>query len=222
MLVIVCTTKKNLEHLQIILFFKEAGIKLKQIHQIMLLPPEELDKALKAQQENLYQEKVRLENIISAIEQYVTDRTIFKSDLFVKTSVTPLKKQYDAEAKIVYGNTREYKVFEKKIRYMNDEERTCFFQEFEGKMKAILRAFSKHMMRNSSFEQVKPTIHEWKNCLIEYTPCTDDFLLCISSTYATDNRFKQYINQFTDSDGDLSLYIYQMVQKYISEKRDIE
>ena len=88
-------------------------------------------------------------------------------------------------------------------------------------MKKILNLFSEHLKQAAPFEQVKPVIDEWKKCLVDYTPCTDEFLLCIAKTYITDDRFKHYISQFNDSDGDLSLYIYQMVQQYISEKKNI-
>lgn len=49
--------------------------------------------------------------------------------------------------------------------------------------------------------------------------CDNDILLCIANSYKFDNRFKQYINKF--SNKDLSDFIYQAIKIYCNKNQSV-
>jgi hypothetical protein len=48
-----------------------------------------------------------------------------------------------------------------------------------------------------------------------YRVCDKDILECIANTYKSDNRFKKYINQF--SDKDLSDFLYESIMCHLQK-----
>lgn len=197
----------DLENLQTILLFKAMDLSLKEISDIMKLSKEEQRKIIEAHYQILILKQQRLGTIINALEDYISGRDIFNLNIFNNSSVLPLQEQYDREAKIVYGETEKYKEFERNIEKLSEVEKANLYHDFGKRMEIIFKKLAKYIKESPSSNEVQKLILEWKSYLEQYMVCDKEILECIANTYKSDNRFKSYINQF--SDKDLSDFLYQ-------------
>lgn len=72
------------------------------------------------------------------------------------------------------------------------------------------------MNQSPSSDEVQQLIIEWKSCLEQSIVCDSEMLTCIANTYTRDNRYKNYINQF--SDDDLAEYLYTAILHHIDHE----
>lgn len=204
--------KEDLENLQTILFFKEMDLTLKEISDIMALSKEEQRKVLDQHYQTLILKQQRLGTIIHAVEDYISGKEIFNLDIFKNSTVLPLQEQYYREAKVVYGDTEKYKEYEKNLEKLSGAEKEVFKDEFAQNMENIFKKLSSRINETPSSKDVQQLINEWKIHLEKSMVCDREILQCIAHTYKNDNRFKKYINQF--SDRDLSSFIYEAIMHY--------
>lgn len=154
----------------------------------------------------------RLGTIINALEDYLSGEELFNLNIFNNSTVLPLQEQYDREAKILYGETEKYKDYERKIEKLTNDEKANLYYEFEKDMEKVFKELATHINESPSANEVQKLIAVWKTHLEKYMVCDTDILECIANTYKSDNRFKKYINQF--SDKDLSNFLYQAIMCY--------
>lgn len=204
--------KEDLEKLQTILFFKEMDLSLKEISDIMQLSKQEQLQMLKMQYQTLLSKQQRLGTIIIALEDYVSGKDIFNLNIFNNSPILPLEEQYNREAKIIYGETKKYKEYEKNLEKLSDNEKANLSYEFENNMEKVFKKIAKQIHNSPSSDDVQKLIVEWKSYLEQYMTCDKEILKCIANTYKSDSRFKNYINQF--SDKDLSDFVYQAIMCY--------
>lgn len=207
-------SRKDLEKLQTILFFKEMNISLKKISDIMKLPRHEQVQILKSHHQTLLEKQHRLNTIINALEEYMSGKDVLDLNIFNNSSVLPMQEQYDREAKMVYGDTKYYKEYEQSLENLSAAEKEKSYHEFEDNMTAIFKNMAANIHTPPSSENVQQLIAEWKGCLEKHMTCDSEILKCIADTYRTDSRFKNYINQF--SSEDLSEFMYQAIMHYIN------
>lgn len=205
-------SRKDLEKLQTILFFKEMDLSLKEISDIMQLSKQEQLQMLKIQYQTLLSKQQRLGTIIIALEDYVSGKDIFNLNIFNNSPILPLEEQYNREAKIIYGETKKYKEYEKNLEKLSDNEKANLSYEFENNMEKVFLKIAKQIHNSPSSDDVQKLIVEWKSYLEQYMTCDKEILKCIANTYKSDSRFKNYINQF--SDEDLSDFVYQAIMCY--------
>lgn len=204
--------KEDLENLQTILFFKEMDLTLKEISNIMRLSKEEQRKVLNQHYQTLILKQQRLGTIIHAVEDYISGKDIFNLNIFKNSTVLPLQEQYNREAKIVYGDTEKYREYEKNLEKLSDAEKEVFKDEFAQNMENIFKKLASRINEVPSSNEIQELIEEWKSYLEKSMVCDREILECIAHTYKSDNRFKKYINQF--SDKDLSSFIYEAIMHY--------
>jgi DNA-binding transcriptional MerR regulator len=204
--------RNDLENLQTILFFKEMELPLKEISNIMQLSKQEQHKELKIHYQTLILKQQRLGIIIKALEDYISGEELFNLNIFNNSTVLPLQEQYDREAKMVYGETEKYKEYERKLEKLSDDEKADLYYEFGNNMEKVFASLATHIKESPSANEVQKLVAEWKSYLEKYMACDADILECIANTYKSDNRFKKYINQF--SDKDLSDFLYQAIMCY--------
>ena len=204
--------RNDLENLQTILFFKEMDLTLKEISDIMQLPKQEQHNKLEMHYQTLILKQQRLGIIINALEDYLSGEELFNLNIFSHSTVLPLQEQYDREAKILYGETEKFKEYEKNLEKLTDDEKADLYYEFEKNMEKVFKELATYINESPSSIEVQKLIVEWKTHLEKYMVCDIDILECIANTYKSDNRFKKYINQF--SDKDLSDFLYQAILCY--------
>lgn len=203
---------KDFERLQVILFLKEMDLPLKDISRTLQLSKEEQNKIMKQHYEILSRKKQKLEKMMSNLESYLAGRDIFDLDIFEGTSVLPIKEQYMREAKFAYGETEKFKEYEKNLAHLTSEEKVKLFAAFDEKMKMLFQLFSEHMKESPTSENVQIIVKQFIDNFQAFFACDNEILKCIANTYKFDNRFKTYINQF--SDEDLSDFLYRAIVFY--------
>jgi DNA-binding transcriptional MerR regulator len=207
--------RDDLEKLQIILFFKEMDLPLKEISDIMKLSKDEQRKILQSHHQTLILKQQRLKEIINAVEVYLSGEELFNLSIFKNSEVLELKEQYDREAKLIYGETEKYKEYERNIANIPDAEKDAVYNEFQNNIEAVFKKLSLHINEKPSSNNVQKIIEEWKSHMEKFMVCDKEILECIANNYKFDNRFKKYINQF--SDEDLSDFIYRAILEYCNK-----
>ncbi|MGM1047783.1 MAG: MerR family transcriptional regulator [Bacillota bacterium] len=206
--------RSSLEELQTILFLKEMDFSLKEIVNILKLTKQEQRQILKKHSQTLLLRKQQLETIITALDEYVSGKDIYNLNIFNHSSILPLQEQYDHEAKFIYGETKEYKEFEGKLKKLSPSEKASLFSEFEQNIERVFRKIASCIDQSPSSDEVQQLITEWKGYLEQSIACDSEMLACIANTYKFDNRFKNYINQY--SDEDLAEFLYQAIIHHVN------
>ncbi|MGN7938929.1 MerR family transcriptional regulator [Metabacillus sp. 22489] len=210
-------SREDLESLRTILFLKEMGISLKEITDIMQLSKQEQLQILEMHYETLLAKQQRLGAIISALEEYVSGKDIFKLNIFNNSSILPIQEQYSREAKMIYGETEKYKEYEKNIEKLSDKEKENLYYEFANNMEKVFKRLAEQIDKHPSSKDIQKLIVEWKSYLEQTMTCDTEILKCIANTYKFDNRWNNYINQF--SDEDLCEFVYQAIMYYCKTSR---
>lgn len=206
----------DFEKLQIILFLKEMNLPLKDISDILQSTKQEQNKILEHHYEILSRKKQKLENMMSNLERYLSGEDMFDLDIFQNTKVLPLKEQYKREGKFAYGGTPKYKEYDKNIAQLTTEEKDRLFVSFDERMKELFKLFAVHIKESPASARVQSIVKQWADSFKGFFVCDNEILKCIAKTYKFDNRFKKYINQF--SDEDLSDFIYKAIIFYCGEE----
>jgi DNA-binding transcriptional MerR regulator len=191
---------------------------LQEIKDILELSKEEQKHLLKNHSQTLLIKKQRLETIITALDEYVSGKDIYNLRIFHDSSILPLEEQYAHEARFFYGETEKYKEFERKLEKLSPSEKANLFSEFEQNMESIFRKIASCMNQSPSSDEVQQLIIEWKRVLEQSMTLDSELLACIANTYKFVNRFKNYINQF--SNGDLADFLYKAIMYHINEKKE--
>lgn len=208
--------RNSLEKLQTILFLKEMDFSLQEIKDILELSKEEQKQLLKNHSQTLLIKKQRLETIITALDEYVSGKDIYNLRIFHDSTILPLQEQYAHEARFFYGETEKYKEFERKLGKLSPSERANLFSMFEQNMESVFRRMAACMNQSPSSDEVQQLIIEWKSNLEQVMVCDSEILICIANTYKFVNRYKNYINQF--SNEDLADFLYNAIMHHINQK----
>jgi DNA-binding transcriptional MerR regulator len=208
--------RNSLEKLQTILFLKEMDFSLQEIKDILELSKEEQKQLLKNHSQTLLIKKQRLETIITALDEYVSGKDIYNLRIFHDSTILPLQEQYAHEARFFYGETEKYKEFERKLEKLSPSERANLFSMFEQNMESVFRRMAACMNQSPSSDEVQQLIIEWKSNLEQVMVCDSEILVCIANTYKFVNRYKNYINQF--SNEDLADFLYKAIMHHINQK----
>ncbi|MCJ8012226.1 MerR family transcriptional regulator [Paenibacillus sp. KQZ6P-2] len=202
--------RSSLEKLQTILILKEMDFSLKEIADILKLTRQEQKQILKKQRQTLLLRKQRLENIMTALDEYVSGNDISNLQIFNSTSVLPLKEQYANEARFIYGETETYKEFNETLEKLSLDDKEERFQSMEEIFKQIASCVD----QDPSSDEVQRLIEEWKKNLMQFMTCDAEILACIANTYKFDARFKNYFNQY--SNEDLADFLYSAIMHNIN------
>ncbi|UHA73248.1 MerR family transcriptional regulator [Paenibacillus sp. 481] len=207
--------RDRLAQLQMILFLKEMDFSLKEIEDILKLTRPEQQQLLTQHSQTLWLKKQRLESIIAALDEYVSGKDIYNLHIFSDSSILPLQEQYAHEAKLIYGETGQYKQFEEKLGAIPPSEKANYFSTFEQNMENVFRKVATCMNQSPASDEVQQFITEWKRVLEQSVRCDAEMLTCIANTYKYDHRFNNYINQF--SNEDLAAFLYDAITHYINQ-----
>jgi len=210
--------RNDFERLQIILFLKEMDLPLKDISGILQLSKKDQKRILKHHYEILLIKKQKLEKMMLNLERYLSGAEMFDLDIFENTKVYPLKEQYKIEAKVAYGQTEKYKEYERNLSQLSDEEKDRLFADFDKNMKEVFRLFASHIQDSPVSDTVQSIVKLWAECFQNIFTCDNEILRCIANTYKYDNRFKKYINQY--SNEDLSDFMYRAIIYFCDKKEN--
>ncbi|RCX18625.1 DNA-binding transcriptional MerR regulator [Fontibacillus phaseoli] len=202
--------RTSLEKLQTIFFLKELDFSLKEIADILKLTRHEQKQILKKQGQTLLLRKQRLENIMTALDEYVSGNDISNLHIFKSSTVLPLKEQYANEARFIYCETEAYKVYNETMENLSVDEKEKRFSDMEE----IYKQIASCIHQDPSSDEVQQLIEEWKENLMQFMTCDEELLACIAHTYKFDARFKSYFNQYGHED--LADFLYSAIMYNIN------
>ncbi len=179
----------SLEHLQQILLFKELEFPLKEIKGIIDAPDFDRNKALQQQIELLTMKKEHLENLID-FARGLKLLGVRKVDF--KVFDTKKIDEYSKRAKEQWGNTPEYKEYERKMQNMSDEDELAMVDEFMQ----IFAEFGQMMALEPSDEEVQVQVKKLQDYITEhFYTCTKEILSGLGKMYSAGGEFTENIDK---------------------------
>lgn len=199
---------------------KITGISRRTLHYYdeIELSKDEQNEILKQHFDILTNKIQRLENIKSNLSRYLSGENLVVLELFQNSKIIPFKDQYEREGKLIYGETLKYKEYEASLSRLSIEEKEQYFASFDSRMKALFKLFAGHVDESPYSEVVQSIVRQWVDVFQGVFECDSEILACMAQNYKYDNRFKTYINQF--SNIDLSDFIYKAIMFYCDEALD--
>lgn len=179
----------TLERLQQILLFKELEFSIKEIKRIIDAPSFNREKALQQQIELLTLKKEHLESIIDFARQIKTTG-VRKMDFTVFD--TQQIDRYSKLAKEQWGDTSEYREFEKKSKGMNDVQK----KDVTNRFMLIFAEFGKLKGQDAASSAVQQQVKKLQGFISEhYYSCSEKVLLGLGTMYAAGGEFTENIDR---------------------------
>ncbi|WP_093107345.1 MerR family transcriptional regulator [Salimicrobium album] len=201
---------KNLEVLQQILFFKELGLPLEKIKEIMHNPSFDRREALLMQRDTLYSKRERLDEVIRTIEKTIQELKgeIQMSNREKFTGFDFGHNPYEEEARERWGD-QVVDESEEKVKKMTGYDQEKFNEIFREL--ALIRGVSPE----SEIAQEKIDIwYHYLNEVGNYSPHAFEGL---GHMYVNDERFTENIDQFGEG---LAEFMYNAMSVYAERKKN--
>jgi DNA-binding transcriptional MerR regulator len=191
--------RQEVDQLQQILFFRELGISLENIRDIVTAPSFDGTKALQEHHEKLLQKRVQLEQLIANVEktiaategrQPMSDKEKFEG--FKNQMIEENEAKYGGEIREKYGkDTIENS--NKKLKNMTEEQ----YKEVTALEAAVIDKLSKAMKTgNPASELAQEAANLHKQWLSYYWDnYTKEAHAGIAQMYVADERFTQYYDK---------------------------
>ena len=184
--------ENSLMRMQEILFYRELDFPLKSILEILSSPDYDKQKALAEQRKLLELKKERLERIIHALDDATKGMVTMAA--FDNSDYETARKQYEAEAKQLWGETGAYKEHvEKTAKYTKDK-----WQAVNDGLMIIFTKFTECINNGhtADSDDAQALVKELQNYITEnYYTCTKDILAGLGQMYVADERFKTNIDK---------------------------
>ena len=200
-------SNEDIETLQQIMFFKEIGLELKQIKNIIHNSEFDKREALRKHKEILILKKNRIESLIKLVDYQLEEGSKISFSEFDESYIIAKQKEYHDEVVQRWSNTKYYQEFEeKKYKYNNE------INDIDKEISIIFREIAGYMKSPPSCKEVQNLISLWQDYITEnYYSCTSEMLQYLALMYVEDERFKNYINSISD---DLAPYISEAIKFY--------
>lgn len=191
--------QKEVDLLQQILFYKELGIELTQIREILTSPDFDGYSALKEHRSKLLAKKEQLEMLITNVDKTISsvERKVIMTDKekfegFKKTLVEKNDKEYGEEIRQKYG---EDTIEKSNTKFMNMTKEQ--FEEFEGLGEEIIvtlvEAAKTKDPAGELGQKVAKLHHKWLT--FTWPQYSKEAHAGVASMYVDDERFKAYYDK---------------------------
>lgn len=176
--------------LQHILLFRELEFPLKEIKEIINSENFDKDIALEQQINLLTLKKERLENLIL----FAKGIKLLGVDYMNFTAFDTKKiDEYAKQAKESWGNTKEFKEFEKKQKNRSDEETKMVNQQ----LMMIFAEFGKIKLEKYESEEAQNLVKKLQNFITDnFYICSNEILSGLGKMYASGGDFTKNIDAF--------------------------
>ena len=184
--------QNSLLRMQEILFYRELDFPLKSILEILSSPDYDKQKALAEQRKLLELKKERLERIIVALDG--ATKGMVTMTAFDNSDYETARKQYEAEAKRLWGETDAYKEHaEKTAKYTKDK-----WQAVNDGLMVVFAKFAecKNNGNTAYTNEAQLLVKELQIYITEnYYTCTKEILASLGEMYVADERFLKNIDR---------------------------
>jgi DNA-binding transcriptional MerR regulator len=200
--------------LQQILFYREIGLELMQIKDILDSPDFDLVTALRSHRASLLDKTRRIQSLIETIDNTIEHLTgaveMSKKKLF--QGFNPEKqKEYERQARLQYGS----KIVNESVRLWNSysEEKQAAILEESGQVYVDLAAAMEAGKAPDS-DEVQNILERWQNHMRYFYEPTLDILRGLGMAYNTDPEFIAFFQQFHP---DLPAYLQESITLYVDD-----
>lgn len=180
----------DLERLQHILLFKELEFSLNDIKEIINSPDFDKDKALEQQIELLKLKKEYIDNLLNfaiGLKTIGIDHMDFKA--FDRSKLD----EYAKQAKLLYGNTPEYKELEEKQKMRTEESENLLMDRFM----LIFKEAGKIKDSDPSSPEAQETVKKIQDFITENMyNCTNEILSGLGKMYSAGGEFTKNIDTY--------------------------
>lgn len=178
-----------LERMQHILLFRELGLPLKEIKQILDSSDFDINKALEQQIELLTLKKEHLENLINFARGI---KAIGVRYLDFSAFDTGKIDEYAMQAKATYGKTQSYKEYEEKMKGKSEEE----IKEISQDMMQIFIEFGQMISKEPSSHEVQKQVEKLRNFINDnFYTCTNKMLQMLGKMYSGGGSITENIDK---------------------------
>ena len=190
-------TDADLQRLQEILFLRELDIPLKEIKRLLDSPDYDREEAFRLQKRLLTLKKARLEKIIELLDGQTHNMNETSFGVFSMNEIQEEIKMYKKEVIEKWGNTKEYKQFEKLDSQLTERERQDKQQMLNDKAKDVFTRLQAQREKGAVASEAQALASEWQKFLNDnYYDCSDEMLLNLAQMYVCDERFTTFIDGF--------------------------
>lgn len=192
-------TNENLEKLQQILFFKELGLTLQEIKEILARPDFNRAETLKHHRELLFKKKKRIEAMINTVEKTIGSLEggilMNKSDMFNgfdKSEIEAHQRKYATEARQKYGEEMVEKVEERTSSYSSQD-----WNDIQSETEAIFKKIAFLKDKGAADPQVQQEVEKWRQLITDhFYDCTAEIFRGLGDLYVDDKRFTKNIDKY--------------------------
>lgn len=200
--------------LQQILFFKELGLGLDEIKDILDRKDFDVLRALQIHRLTLQEQVERLERLLQTVDETILflkgDTEMKKKDLFVGFSPEK-QKQYEQEIRQRYGN----QAFERTLDWNSlTPERKA---EILDNGKSILQAMIAVMDKGPKSPEAQAQVAAWHRHMNVFYECSCERLLGLTQLYNDHPDFQAY---YAARHPDLLTFLTQAVQEYCKNQKN--
>ncbi len=197
-------TKKDLELLQQILFYKELDYTLTEIKEIIYNPNFDIQVSLQNQKKLLQLKQSRLTRLINSIDNTLKGENNMSFNQFNTEDID----KYKDEVKEKYENTEAYKEFQQKTSNYSTND----WSNIKNETSEILKKFSNINNLSPDSEEAKKLVEQWKNYIsTNFYECTNDILLSLADMYISDERFKINLDKYGE---DTATFMSNAIKQY--------
>lgn len=200
--------------LQQILFYREIGLELMQIREILDSPEFDLVSALRSHRNVLADKINRLQNLVSTVDStimhLVGGADMNKKRLFQGFSEEK-QKQYEREARLQYGPEKVNESIKRWNSYSKAQQETI---KEEGGQNYLDLAKAMKAGKTAESEEVHTILRRWHNNLRYFYEPTLEILRGLGQLYNTDPEFMAFFQQI---DPDLPAYLQETITQYVDD-----
>ena len=203
-----------LVRLQQILLYREIGMPLEQIKQIMARPGFDVLSALESHKVELHKRIAHLETLVTTVDHTIAHlkgiKTMSKKQLFEGFS-DEQQAAYEKEAMQMYdpavvkASSQKWKNYSKAEKQRIGDEGNAVYED-------LLRAMSK----GAASPEAQGSVERWRRHLEYFWSPNDEQLVGLADLYNDDPRFK---SNYDKIDPNLADFMRQAVQIYVKNRK---
>lgn len=203
--------------LQQVLFFRELGISLEQIKQVIDQPDFDLIVALEAHQQSIYEKIRRLqqlqETITVTIKKLKGTMTMADKDLY-KGFAPQKQEEYEQEIVAKYGKNVVQETKDKTSAWSTEE-----WGRVQEELKSIHDEISKHIAKGPTCPEVQAQIARHRAWLNRFYVCGPERHLGVAQFYASHPDFIENYKKFLGYEQGAE-FMYQAIKFYCEHEKE--
>ncbi len=180
--------------LQQILFYRELGLGLKDIHRILGSPDFNVRKALESHRLLLEKKAERIAELLRTVDKTI-QRIEGEIDMDIKEYYEGFSdaqiEEYREEVRRRWGEEK-LRESEERVMHMGKDG----FAAHQAKGDAIFRAMAELMPSGPASPEVQQQVARWREWLELFSEYTDEALLGLGRMYSEDERFAAFFARF--------------------------